>query len=122
MVNYVEGTRFTREKQRNSKASYEYLLQPKTGGIAYTLAAMGEQFESIIDVTLAYPQNNGKPFRDMLMGRMTKVVVRIKVLPVDAQVRGDYFQNKSFKRQFQQWLGRVWQEKDELLKQIHSSK
>lgn len=122
VVNYVEGTRFTQDKQRKSKAGYEYLLQPKTGGIAYTLAAMGDQFESIIDVTLAYPQNTSKPFRDMLMGRMTKVVVRIKVLPVDAQVRGDYFKDKPFKRQFQQWLGSVWQEKDDLLKQIHNHK
>tara|TARA_Y100001956_G_scaffold2998_1_gene2989 strand:- start:5722 stop:6609 length:888 start_codon:yes stop_codon:yes gene_type:complete len=119
VVNYVEGTRFTPEKQRKSKAGYDYLLQPKTGGIAYTLAAMGDQFENIIDVTLAYPENTDKPFRDMLMGRMTKVVVRINVLPVDEQVRGDYFKDKPFKRQFQQWLGNVWQEKDELLKEIH---
>lgn len=119
VVNYVEGTRFTPEKQRKSKAGYDYLLQPKTGGIAYTLAAMGDQFENIIDVTLAYPENTHKPFRDMLMGRMTKVVVRINVLPVDQQVRGDYFKDKPFKRQFQQWLGHVWQEKDELLKEIY---
>ncbi|KHA59914.1 acyltransferase [Vibrio variabilis] len=119
VVNYVEGTRFTPEKQRKSKAGYDYLLQPKTGGIAYTLAAMGDQFENIIDVTLAYPENTHKPFRDMLMGRMTKVVVRINVLPVDQQVRGDYFKDKPFKRQFQQWLGNVWQEKDELLKEIY---
>ncbi|KGY07851.1 MULTISPECIES: acyltransferase [Vibrio] len=119
VVNYVEGTRFTPEKQRKSKAGYDYLLQPKTGGIAYTLAAMGDQFENIIDVTLAYPENTQKPFRDMLMGRMTKVVVRINVLPVDQQVRGDYFKDKPFKRQFQQWLGNVWQEKDELLKEIY---
>lgn len=119
VVNYVEGTRFTPEKQRKSKAGYDYLLQPKTGGIAYTLAAMGDQFENIIDVTLAYPENTHKPFRDMLMGRMTKVVVRINVLPVDQQVRGDYFKDKPFKRQFQQWLGNVWQDKDELLKEIY---
>lgn len=119
VVNYVEGTRFTAEKQRKSKAGYDYLLQPKTGGIAYTLAAMGDQFDNIIDVTLAYPENRGKPFRDMLMGRMTKVVVRINVLPVDEKVRGDYFKDKPFKRQFQQWLGNVWQEKDQVLKDIH---
>lgn len=119
VVNYVEGTRFTAEKQRKSKSSYAYLLPPKTGGIAYTLAAMGEQFENIIDVTLAYPENTDKPFRDMLLGRMTKIVVRIKVLPVDEHVRGDYFNDKPFKRQFQQWLTGVWREKDDVLKDIH---
>lgn len=122
VVNYVEGTRFTQDKQRKSKAGYQYLLQPKTGGIAYTLAAMGDQFESIIDVTLAYPENTQKPFKDALMGRMTKIVVRTKVLPVDEQVRGDYFNDKPYKRQFQQWLGDVWQQKDELLQQVHQDK
>lgn len=119
VVNYVEGTRFTKQKQRKSRAGYEYLLQPKTGGIAYTLAAMGDQFDSIIDVTLAYPDNTDKPFKDVLMGRMSKIVVRTRVLPVNEQVRGDYFNDKPYKRQFQQWLGDVWQEKDELLKELH---
>lgn len=120
VVNYVEGTRFTVEKQRKSKAGYQYLLQPKTGGIAYTLAAMGDQFENIIDVTLAYPDNRDKPFRDLLMGRMKRIVVRVKVLPVDERVRGDYFNDKPYKREFQQWLSGVWQEKDEQLERIHS--
>ncbi|MDN3608602.1 acyltransferase [Vibrio ostreicida] len=119
VVNYVEGTRFSEEKQSKSNAEYQYLLQPKSGGIAYTLAAMGEQFDSIIDVTLAYPQNTHKPFRDMLMGRMTKIVVRTNVIPVDETVRGDYFNDKPYKRRFQQWLTEIWQMKDERLKQIH---
>ncbi len=100
VVNYVEGTRFTEEKQRKSKANYQYLLQPKSGGIAYTLAAMGEQFESIIDVTLAYPENTHKPFKDLLMGRMSKVVVRVNVLPVDERVLGDYFNDKPISGNF----------------------
>ncbi len=119
VVNYVEGTRFTQDKQRKSRAGYQHLLQPKSGGIAYTLAAMGEVFENIIDVTLAYPENTNKPFKDMLMGRMTKIVVRVKVLPVDERVLGDYFNDKPYKRQFQQWLGDVWQEKDQVLQEIH---
>ncbi|MCG6283312.1 acyltransferase, partial [Vibrio diabolicus] len=84
--------------------------------------AMGEQFSNIIDVTLAYPDNTEKPFRDMLMGRMTRIVVRIRVLPVDAQVRGDYFHDKPYKRQFQQWLGQLWQEKDQLLRTLYAPK
>ncbi|NVD05874.1 acyltransferase [Vibrio sp. JPW-9-11-11] len=119
VVNYVEGTRFTEDKQRKSNAGYQHLLQPKTGGIAYTLAAMGEQFDNIIDVTLAYPENTNKPFKDMLMGRMTSIVVRTQVLPVDEKVQGDYFNDKPYKRQFQQWLGGLWQEKDRQLKAIY---
>lgn len=119
VVNYVEGTRFTGEKQRRSKSGYEHLLKPKSGGMAYTLAAMGEQFENIIDVTLAYPDNLETPFKDMLMGRMKRIVVRIEVLPVDENVRGDYFNDKPYKRRFQHWLGARWAAKDDLLKEIY---
>ncbi|GLT20264.1 acyltransferase [Vibrio zhanjiangensis] len=122
VVNYVEGTRFTAQKQKKNPANYQYLLQPKSGGMAYTLAAMGDQFNHIIDVTIAYPNNTHSPFRDLLMGRMTKVVVRSQLLPVDATVKGDYFNDKPYKRQFQQWLSGVWKEKDKQLEQIHQSK
>ncbi len=115
VVNYVEGTRSNAHKLAKSRAGYKHLLQPKSGGIAYTLAAMGEQFDSILDVTLAYPENVENPFKDMLMGRMKRIVVRVNVRPVDEQVLGDYFNDKPYKRQFQQWLGDMWQEKDEVL-------
>jgi len=120
VVNYVEGTRFTAEKKAAGKGKLNNLLPPKSGGIAYTLAAMGEQFDSIIDVTLAYPDNREQPFKDMLMGRMKRVVVRVKVLPVDEQVTGDYFNDKPYKRAFQSWLTDVWQEKDKLLDDIYN--
>jgi 1-acyl-sn-glycerol-3-phosphate acyltransferase len=115
VVNYVEGTRCTKQKLATSKAGYQHLLQPKSGGIAYTLAAMGEQFDCILDVTLAYPQNVENPFRDMLMGRMNRIVVDVTVRPIDEHVLGDYFNDKPYKRRFQHWLGDVWEEKDRLL-------
>lgn len=120
VVNYVEGTRFTPEKCKKSRSPYQHLLAPKSGGIAYTLAAMGEQFENVIDVTLAYPDNQNSPFRDMLMGKMRRIVVHIRVLPVDDALLGDYFNDKPYKRQFQKWLGDVWQEKDAALNKIYS--
>lgn len=121
VVNYVEGTRFTPEKQAASRSPYRHLLSPKSGGIAYTLAAMGDQFENIIDVTLAYPQNDAKPFKDALMGRMRRVVVHVQVLPVDEKVRGDYFNDKPYKREFQQWLSQLWHEKDARLEKIEAA-
>ncbi len=121
VVNYVEGTRFTEEKQRTSRGDFMHLLPPKSGGIAYTLAAMGEQFDSIIDVTLAYPQNRDTPFKDMLMGKMTQIVVYNRELPIDDNVSGDYFNDKPYKRQFQLWLNNLWHEKDRRLDEIYCS-
>ncbi|SHO54307.1 acyltransferase [Vibrio quintilis] len=118
VVNYVEGTRFTTEKQKH-QTEYNYLLPPKSGGIAYTLAAMGELFENVVDVTLAYPENQETPFKDMLMGKMERIVVHIDVLPVDERVRGDYFNDKPYKRQFQKWLANIWAQKDQRLKVVY---
>ncbi|MBD1559183.1 acyltransferase [Vibrio sp. S9_S30] len=122
VVNYVEGTRYTTEKLKKSRSPYRHLLAPKSGGIAYTLAAMGEQFDHIIDVTLAYPDNVDTPFKDMLMGKMKRIEVRIRLIPMTDEVRGDYFNDKPYKRQFQQWLWDIWQDKDELLKSIYQRK
>ncbi|WP_456297449.1 acyltransferase [Vibrio sp. AK197] len=119
VVNYVEGTRFTTEKHQKSGSCYQHLLAPKSGGIAYTLAAMGEQFDGILDVTVAYPGNRQKPFRDMLMGRMDTIVVDIQHRPLNAELQGDYFEDKQFKRQFRLWLDAIWQQKDQRLQQVH---
>ncbi|WP_082111331.1 acyltransferase [Grimontia sp. AD028] len=119
VVNFVEGTRFTDEKKRQTRSPYSNLLPPKTGGIAYTLGAMGDQFDAIINVTVAYPDNRHLPFRDLLSGKMKKIVVRIDTLPVDENVKGDYFNDKVFKRRFHQWLNDVWGEKDVRLDGIY---
>ncbi|MDG3086743.1 acyltransferase [Vibrio hannami] len=120
VVNYVEGTRYTQDKLARSKSVYKHLLQPKSGGIAYTLAAMGDQFENIVDVTLAYPQNRENPFKALLMGKMKKIVVHVNTYPVDEKVLGDYFNDKPYKREFQLWLGDIWKEKDIRLEQIYN--
>ncbi len=119
VVNYVEGTRFTQEKHSKSGSNYQHLLHPKSGGIAYTLAAMGEQFDSILDVTLAYPENRLSPFRDLLMGKMTTIMVDVEQRPVGEEVQGDYFNDKKFKRQFRLWLDGIWLQKDLKLQEVH---
>ena len=76
---------------------------------------MGEQFDSLINVTIRYPDNPDTPFKDFLMGRMKRIQVRIEELPVDEALVGDYFNDKQFKRGFQEWLNQRWREKDEVL-------
>ncbi len=120
VVNFVEGTRFSEQKKNKTRSPYSYLLSPKMGGIAYTLGAMGEQFDSVINLTLAYPENTKTPFIDLLSGKMKKIVVRIHLIPVDEKIRGDYVNNKRFKREFHQWLNGLWQQKDQELADIYT--
>ncbi|WP_299691323.1 acyltransferase [uncultured Vibrio sp.] len=119
LVNFVEGTRANHSKLATAKTPYRHLLKPKTGGVAFALSAMGPLLDGIVDVTLAYPENQTSPFEDMLKGKLTKVVVRIKLHPMDENVNGNYFEDKAFKRRFHRWLNNTWQEKDAYLDTVY---
>jgi 1-acyl-sn-glycerol-3-phosphate acyltransferase len=115
VINFVEGTRFTTQKHQSSSSPFSHLLRPKAGGIAFTLTAMGELFSNILDITLAYPDSR-HPMMDMLSGRMTKIVIDVKTLELSNELIGDYFENESFKNQFQLWLNEFWQTKNERMR------
>ena len=115
VINFVEGSRFTPDKHRLRKSPYEHLLPPKAGGIAFTLAAMGQLFTGLLNVTIRYPQTQGSPMLAMLGGRLNKVVLRVKVQTITAAIIGDYFDNDDFKQNFQGWLNQLWLEKDQLI-------
>jgi 1-acyl-sn-glycerol-3-phosphate acyltransferase len=117
VINFVEGTRFTPIKAQERKSPFAHLLRPKAGGIAFTLASMGEQFSNVLDVTIAYPENSGHPMMDMLSGEMSHIVIDVCVLPVSEEIIGDYFENPSFRENFQVWLNRLWESKDERMKE-----
>ncbi|MDF1764585.1 MAG: acyltransferase, partial [Oleibacter sp.] len=51
VMNFLEGTRFTEQKRTEQNSSFEHLLKPKAGGMAFAMSAMGDQFRSILDVT-----------------------------------------------------------------------
>ncbi|WP_074824757.1 acyltransferase [Pragia fontium] len=118
IVNFVEGSRFTEQKRVQSKSLYQNLLPPKSAGIALALNVLGSQFDRILNVTLYYPDNQEKPFLDLLSGQMKRIVIRIETLPVDNSIRGDYLNDKAFKRQFQLWLHDIWQQKDQQLERL----
>lgn len=115
VINFVEGTRFTKQKHAQRKSPYSHLLRPKAGGIAFTLTAMGELFSNILDITIAYP-NSKHPMMDMLSGRMTRIAIEVKTLEVSTALIGDYFDNPSFQENFQAWINRLWLEKNERMK------
>lgn len=118
IVNFVEGSRFTEEKRRQTRSPYKNLLQPKAAGIAMALNVLGSQFDKLLNVTLCYPENDRKPFYDMLSGKLTRIVVRIDLEPIKEELHGDYVNDKGFKRRFQLWLNALWNEKDEQIEKI----
>jgi 1-acyl-sn-glycerol-3-phosphate acyltransferase len=111
VMNFVEGTRFSPEKHSRQKSPYTHLLRTKAGGLAFVLAAMGDKLQQIVDVTIAYPDGVGT-FWDFVCGRVKKIKVRVKTLPIDNKMMGDYLQDPHFKREFQNWLNGLWHDKD----------
>lgn len=57
----------------------------------------------------------------MLSGKLTRIVVRVDLVPIEAELHGDYVNDKNFKRRFQLWLNTLWKEKDEQIDNIKSS-
>lgn len=122
IVNFVEGSRFTEEKLQQTRSPYRHLLPPKAAGIAMALNVLGTQFDKLLDVTLCYPENNQTPFFDMLSGKLTRIVVRVNLIPINDELHGDYVTDKNFKRSFQLWLNNLWAEKDAHIEEIKSEK
>ncbi|VFS30170.1 1-acyl-sn-glycerol-3-phosphate acyltransferase [Enterobacter cancerogenus] len=120
-MNFVEGSRFTHEKHLQTRSPFRNLLPPKAAGIAMALNVLGEQFDKLLNVTLCYPENDKTPFYDMLSGKLTRIVVRVDMVPIDTGLHGDYVNDKNFKRRFQQWLNTLWKEKDEQIDNIKDS-
>ncbi|MEO3877649.1 acyltransferase [Rheinheimera fenheensis] len=113
IMNFVEGTRFTREKHDKQQSPYHNLLKPKAGGAAFVLGAMGEQLHKILDITIYYPK--GIPsFWDYISGKVRDITVQIKVLPITPELVGDY-NDAAYRERFQQWINQLWQQKDQQL-------
>jgi 1-acyl-sn-glycerol-3-phosphate acyltransferase len=112
VMSFAEGTRFTPAKHRTQDSPYRHLLKPKAGALARARNAMGNRFESMLDVTIVYP--GGAPtFWHFLCGQVPKVVVRVHEVPIPAGFcAGDYTRDAAFRASFQQWLGTLWEDKD----------
>jgi len=112
VMNFLEGTRFTPAKHQHQRSPYRYLLNPKAGGIALALNAMGDKFRAILDVTIVYPE--GAPtFWYFLCGKVKRIVVRVQTVPVPRDLAdGDYAGDPAVRNAFQKWVQELWLAKD----------
>ncbi len=115
LVNFAEGTRFTQAKHDAVNSPYRHLMPPKAASLAIALGQIGKQVDCMINLTLAYPENEHKPFIAMLKGRLTKVYAHIEVIERKDLRCGDYLNDKQFKHEFTLWLRDLWEKKDALL-------
>jgi len=120
IMNFVEGTRFSLEKQCRQGSPFRNLLKPKAGGIASVLGIMGDRIHRVLDVTIVYP-GGAKGFWSMLCGRIREVRVKVRALPVGPELLGDYANDLAFRERLQTWLNGLWAEKDRLIEEMKAT-
>ncbi|WP_338745837.1 acyltransferase [Pseudomonas putida] len=119
VVNYLEGTRFTEAKRQEQESPYRYLLKPKAGGVAFVLAALGEQLDALLDVTIVYPGNLAPGFWALLNGSISRVIIDIQVRELDPALwAGDYENDPEFRQTVQAWVNQLWSAKDQRIEQL----
>ncbi|MBH3419408.1 acyltransferase [Pseudomonas putida] len=119
VVNYLEGTRFTEAKRQEQQSPYRYLLKPKAGGVAFVLAALGEQLDALLDVTIVYPGNQAPGFWALLNGSISRVIIDIQVRELDPALwAGDYENDPEFRQTVQAWVNQLWSAKDQRIEQL----
>jgi 1-acyl-sn-glycerol-3-phosphate acyltransferase len=118
VINFVEGTRFTPAKHAAQQSPYRHLLKPKIGGLGIALAAMGEQFEALLDVTIVYPQ--GTPtFWHLLCGQIGAITVRVQQREIPPGVLGgDPLRDKAYRQRIGDWVDGQWRDKDGLIDKL----
>ena len=118
IMNFLEGTRFTPEKHDRQQSPYKNLLKPKSAGMAYALNIMNERIDTLVDVTIYYP--DGRPsFWQFMCGTAKNIEIHIQTrdIPTDVKV-GDYENDAEFRKNFQTWVNHIWQQKDQRLEKM----
>jgi len=119
VVNFLEGTRCTPEKQARQQSPYKHLLRPKAGGVAFVMAAMGDDLDALLDVTVAYPEGKPPGFWALLSGRIERVIVDVRTHDLDPALwAGDYQEDPRFRARVQDWVSDLWKEKDARIERL----
>lgn len=118
VMNFVEGTRLTRDKHAAQDSPYTHLLRPRAGGVGSVLEAMGASLRSLLDVTIVYP--GGRPgMLELMAGRVRDVIVHVRELPIPPELRsGDFSNDTQARARLQDWINGLWREKDRRIERL----
>ena len=113
VANFLEGTRFTRQKHEDQQSPYRHLLRPRIGGLAFVLASLGDQLDAVLDVTLVYPHRDITMW-DFVTNRIPWIIVRARRIEVPgAFLTGAVHETGPAREQFKEWVDQLWRHKDE---------
>jgi 1-acyl-sn-glycerol-3-phosphate acyltransferase len=118
VMNFLEGTRFTKAKHDRQNSPHQYLLKAKAGGMALALNVLGDKFNSLLNITIVYP--DGIPtFWEFLCGKLKRIIVRVSSVEIPPNfLDRDYENDQEFQAAFQQWIQDLWTAKDAQIKAL----
>lgn len=118
LLNYLEGTRFTKEKHQQQQSPYQNLLKPKAGGLALALNILGDQIDDFVDMTIVYP--DGVPgYGEFWVGDVSRIAVDLRKITLPDWINiAVYEEDAEYREKFQKWVDQIWQEKDQLITEM----
>lgn len=117
LLNYLEGTRFTKAKHAHQKSPYTHLLKPRAGGLSLAMSALGENIDGMLDMTIVYP--DGIPtYSDLWKGNIKRLGVDVRYIKIPDELfagikNGGYENDEAVKAQMFDWVEQIWREKDQ---------
>ena len=117
LLNYLEGTRFTKAKRDKQQSPYQHLLKPRAGGLALAISALGSDIDGILDMTIVYP-DGVTSYGDLWQGNIKRLAVDVRYIEIpkglsSAIQNGGYENDDSVKAQMFAWVEQIWQDKDQ---------
>jgi 1-acyl-sn-glycerol-3-phosphate acyltransferase len=113
VANFLEGTRFTRQKHEDQQSPYRHLLRPRMGGLGFVLASLGDQLDAILNVTLVYPHRDVTMW-DFVTNRIPWIIIRARRIDVPPELLSAAITEPGPARErFKEWVDKLWSAKDE---------
>ena len=116
ILNFLEGTRYTKSKHEAQKSPYRPLLLPKSGGLRYGGEALGERIDHVLDVTIYY--YGGPPtFWEFLCGKCSRVKVFVEGHGVPQPLRR--LNQGGGQEELNYWVHDIWRRKDQRISDLN---
>ncbi|CCQ10238.1 Acyltransferase family protein [Pseudoalteromonas luteoviolacea B = ATCC 29581] len=112
IINFVEGTRFTKLKQLKQNSPFRHLLKPKAGGVAFALEVLSGQLDAVLNTTLVYDSPDHHICRSFMLGRLKGIYIDVESHGMHSVPLGNYQEDKAYRVEFQHYVNSLWESKD----------
>ena len=131
LILFPEGTNFTDNTKGKSRAygvkvgkeTFDHVLLPHTTGLRHCINTLKPSLEILYDITVGYSGVHSNEYAESLYGLKSIFLESKYPKLVDIYIRGFKIADipTNNEQQFDEWLYKVWKEKDELLDRYYTT-